>query len=162
MQKKSINQSLLAAGILLLGFNQTVAAHTLQGALGTTATATDYYQVDCTSTNAQITHHLFANIQDRIGDGTLVGVSVFSANAGANAKAATTIDTLGGVATLTAAANSPNITVAGGGGIYTLAVFKTGAAGQVYTLNAHCEDVNGVEIVGIPGLSAPGALINNQ
>jgi len=166
MQTKSITQSLLAAGVLMLGFNQTVAAHTIaNGILGSSAAATDYYQVNCTTTGdgTQIqTHHLFVNIQDKSGDSNLVGVSVFSANAGANLKASTTVDPVGGTTGI-GAPTSPNISVVGGEGNYVLAVFKSLASVQQYSLTAHCEDVNGVE-TNAGGLLTviPGVVVSNQ
>lgn len=168
MQKKSISQVLMAAGVLLLGFNQTASAHTIaNGALGPNAAATDYYQVNCTTTGdgTQIkTHHLFVNVQDKTGDANLVGVSVFSANAGANLKASTTVDPIGGITTPAAAATSPNISLVGGEGNYVLAVFKTASGLQTYSLTAHCEDVTGLETnaIGLNIIPATTSVINNQ
>lgn len=165
MKKNSLTQSLLTTTVILLGFNQTVAAHTIgTGILGGTAAATDYYQIDCTTTLPSTkTHHLFVNIQDKNGDSNLVGVTAFSANAGINLKASTTVDPIGGTTTPAAAALSPNISVVGNEGTYVLAVFKTGLTAQQYSLTAHCEDINGTE-TNARGLvtTAPSTLISNQ
>lgn len=162
--KKSISSAIIA-GALLVGFNQTVAAHVIgNGILGPTASATDYYKVDCTTDPVwrnSTTHHLLVWIQDKSPDSNLVGLSVFSANAGANLKASTTFDPIGGT-TGTAAAVS-RLTIIGGEGIYNLAVFKTGASIQQYSLYAFCEDVNGVQ-TNATGLATayPGVVVSNQ
>lgn len=170
MQVKSM-VTLLTSGLILLGMNQTVFAHTYVGALGNGVSATDYFQVDCTTppdtpANLKTTQYSL-NVQDRGADSNLVGITAFSANATGNTKAYTAIDPAGGATgTPTQTAPSPTIKVPGGEGIYRFAVFKTGSSAQQYTITIHCENANNTE-TNAPGfINTPNnpnnSLISNQ
>ncbi len=107
--------------------------------LASTASATDYYQVDCTVPPGDVpTHHMRFTVKDNVFDATMVGVSGFGANAAGNGKAYTVVDQVGGDGIA-----PPYVSIVGGEGLYVLAVFKTGAGSQVYSLQTFCEDSAG-------------------
>jgi hypothetical protein len=156
--------SLCITGLMLLGMNQTVSAHTYSGILGSAISATDYFEVNCTTPantpqNLKTTQYSL-NIQDRGADSNLVGITAFSANAAGNTKAYTAVDPIGGTGA-SQSAPSPTIKVPGGEGIYRFAVFKTGPTAQQYFITVHCENANGTE-TNAPGLVLPASLLNNQ
>jgi hypothetical protein len=164
MQVKSMI-TFLTSGLILLGMNQSVFAHTYLGSLGSGVSATDYFEVDCTTppgtpANLQTTQYSL-NIQDRGADSNLVGIIAFNANAAGNTKSYTAIDPAGGATgTPTQTAPSPTIKVPGGEGIYRFAVFKTGSSAQQYFITVHCENANGTETNAI-GMINPPAVGNS-
>lgn len=119
-------------------------AHTQNGSLtlASGVSATDYYQVTCSSeTDGTATANLFFQIRDLTAGGNLVGMSVVKADAPANKAAYTTIDPVGGPANTV---YSPGITMPGGNGVYNVLVWRTGvAANESYSFEYHCQNADG-------------------
>lgn len=143
IQRKNV----LQIGSLLIGLacNHQAMAHDQAGSLTAAAgaSATDYYQVTCSSdavTNTA-TDHLFFSIRDVTAGGNLVGMTVIKADAATNQAAYSTIDLVGGTADTT---YSPSLSIKGGNGVYNVAVWHTGvAATESYTFQYHCQNAAG-------------------
>lgn len=146
-----MHKNKLACAALVMGFGFSVhaVAHEQAGALtatggtaNTTTGATDYYTVNCFSdpntSGGAIPSYLYFQILDTTDDGNLVGMTVINSNGAANAKAATTVDGSGADSTYSQAQK-----IVAGSGVYTVAVWHTGAAiAQNYSFTFHCQDVS--------------------
>lgn len=133
MKTTTLKKSLMAASLLAAaGFIGTASAHTQTGSLGTTATATDYYQVTCGTGTTK----LYLRVSDTsASDSVLV-----SAQAQKGTVAINTTDPTGGDGVY-----SPSVTLSSSTGVYDVLVDKTAANTQNYTLEVHCQDNAGVE-----------------
>ena len=119
-------------------------AHTQNGSLtlASGVSATDYYQVTCSSeTDGTATVNLFFQIRDLTAGSNQMGMTVVKADAPANKAAYTTIDSVGGTANTV---YSPGINMPGGNGVYNVLVWHTGvAATESYTFDYHCQNADG-------------------
>ncbi len=106
------------------------AAHDINGALGKTAGATDYYQVDCFDDGNGATAYLIVEIKDLPPVvSPMVSVQVTKGKLARN-----TTDAVDGNA-----AFAPIVNLPGGNGSYFLTVDKTAAGIDTYNLQVHCE-----------------------
>lgn len=160
--KKSTSTKRLLKSICLLSFcsfANLVSAHTFSGSLNGNsgasglAAATEYYQLACDRTKAQAGEstqpaaRMVISIRDTTGGASLVGLTLskpdtaLGPNAPANRKAQTTVDLAGGLSDIT---YSPEITIAGGEGVYYATVFHTGSSSDGFAATFHCTDAAGV------------------
>jgi hypothetical protein len=153
-------ESKLLKAVCVLGlssFNHLATAHSFGGALNGNAgasgvpTATEYYKLTCDQSVAaagEITApatRMLISIRDTSTGTSLVGVTLSKPdtlsgpNAPTNKKAQTTIDPVGG---LSNTAYSPEISVAGGEGVYYATVFHTGTTADNFVATFHCVGLN--------------------
>ncbi len=130
-----MNTSMLTkafASTLLLGFctySPLSAAVTLNGGLGATAGATDFYHVTCSSNANGATTNLKVTVRDLAPVGSpLISVQLIKGVLAKNVTDAVDGDTVA----------SPAAIVSGGNGVYDIRVNKTGAPAESYALNYNC------------------------
>ena len=104
-------------------------AHTQTGALGTSAAATDYYQITCSDDGAGTPGSLALELRDE-GPEAAPLVSVQVARGGELANATDPDDS--------DLDYSPLISVNGGPGVYAVLVDKSGPGSENYRLSFHC------------------------
>jgi hypothetical protein len=128
MNMKSNLTKLTMAGALLLGYAGMASAHDLLNQpIGATLSATDYYQVTC-STDGVATLRLDVQVND-----DTAGASILSLQVQKGLLAKNTTDPTGANGVF-----SPLVSVAGGNGVYNVMVNKTTAAARQYDIRYHC------------------------
>lgn len=151
----------LFKAICVLGitnFANLATAHTFSGAINgnggvsVLAAATDYYQLTCDQSKAAGAEStlpaakMVISIRDTTAGASLVGVTLSKPdtasgpNAPANNKSQTTIDAVGGADPV----YSPEVSIAGGEGVYYATVFHTGNSTDNFASTFHCLDAAGV------------------
>ena len=105
------------------------AAHTQNGSLGATASATDQYQIVCFDSGSGPSQSISLEILDS-SPGALPQVSVHLQRGDDLVSASDT--------TAADAAPSPEIGLNGSDGAYRVLVTKTGAGTKFYSLTVHC------------------------
>lgn len=130
MKLANIKNSVLAASAIAAACGAGVAsAHTVSGTLGTAATATDLYYVTCSDDGNGATGKLQVGVRDNAP----VAAPLVSITAIQGSKAGSTTDTTDGNAT-----GSAPVTVAGITGVFYVAVTKSTAGAESYTVDFHC------------------------
>jgi len=149
MKNKTLKKTFISASLLgVLGYAGSVAAHDINGVLGKSAGATDYYQVECFDDGTGPADHLVVKIKDLVPVAApLVSVQVTKGKIAKN-----TTDAADGNATF-----SPTLNIKGGNGLYYLTVDKTAANAETYNLQIHCETSGGLHT----GTNEP-ELLQNQ
>ena len=123
------SRSVLACTWLSAFLASGVVAHTQTGALGTSASATDYYQITCSDDGAGPPASLALEVRDEGPQGDpLVSVQITRGDALANTTDPDDTDLDYG----------PLITVNGGAGVYRVLVNKSGSGTENYRLSFHC------------------------
>jgi hypothetical protein len=115
--------------LLALGHAPSAGADTQTGTLGSTASATDFYQVTCTDDGGGPPGQMVMQVRDEApASAAIVSVQVHKAGLLVNSTDPAEGDT----------AFSPLVMVNGGAGVYEVLVDKSGAGAEGYTLNFHC------------------------
>jgi hypothetical protein len=119
----------LAALLAALGLPQAARSHTQNGSLGSSATATDYYQVFCSDDGSGPPASLFLHVLDvSPAAAPLVAVLAQRGVLVVNSTDATDADTT----------PSPIAYLNAGAGAYDVLVYKTASGSESYTLTFHC------------------------
>ncbi|MDO9103469.1 MAG: hypothetical protein Q7U57_00770 [Methylovulum sp.] len=129
MKQITMNKTLVAM-LAAIGYAGAAAAHDINGALGSAAGATDYYQVECFDDGTGPAEHLIVKIKDS----TPVAAPLVSVQVTKGSIARNTTDAVDGNTTY-----SPTLKVKGGNGMYYLTVDKTAANAENYNIQIHCE-----------------------
>ena len=132
MNLVSLKNAFVAAAFLFaVGHTDMAPAHSLRGALGSRAQATDLYQITCFAEDGgPATDHLSIGVRDnKPVKKPLVSVQVQKGSVATNRTDATD-----GNATF-----SRDATIHGGDGVYQVLVDKSSAGAETYTLEFHCE-----------------------
>jgi hypothetical protein len=137
--------SALAFLVFALGRPTTAAAHDETGTLGAAASATDYWEVTCTSEVGVVPDRLSVRVADTGGVAAPM-VSVQAHKGLLLAQSTDPVDNDGNP--------SPEVFVNGGAGLYEVLVDKSGAGAESYTLTVHCQDVTPTTIVHTPTTTA--------
>lgn len=146
----------------LSGFANFALAHSFSGNLNgkdaanvvvsTIPATTEVFQLTCDQGEAAANEStnpaakMIVSIRDTSSGGSLVGVTLFKPdtvngpNAPTDKKAQTTIDPVGGQLEQ---GYSPEISVAGGEGVYYATVFHTGNTPDNFAATFHCQDAAG-------------------
>lgn len=135
MKNTRLKNSVLAVALVLpLGQAGSVWAHDQNGSLGKSAGATDLYQVSCSTDSGGDSDHLNVQVLDSAPAASpMVSVQVQKGAAAANSTDPKDGDT----------AYSPEVSVTGGNGAYTVMVNKTASGAENYALEYHCQAKNG-------------------
>lgn len=129
MKLANIKNSVLAVSAMAAVCGAGVAsAHTVSGTLGTAATATDLYYVTCDNVGGTT-----AKLEIAVRDNAPVAAPLVSATGIKSLKAGSTTDATDGNAT-----GSAPVSVAGTAGVFYVAVTKSAAGAESYTLDFHC------------------------
>jgi hypothetical protein len=129
--KKIITVTTLFAALSYVGI---ASAHSMSGSLGAKATAVDVYKTTCSKDPATGTTGKFLTKVKAVKKGVLVSVKASKGKLGSN-----TTDTTGGDAKY-----SPDgIIKAGGEGVYSIFISKSGAGAMNYVVEAHCQTTTG-------------------
>lgn len=160
--KHTLIHSNLMKTVCVLGLGcvaNLATAHSFSGFLNGNAgasgvaTATEYYQLACDQSQAAANEStapaakMLISIKDTSAGASLVGVTlskpdtVSGPNAPVNKSAQTTIDLVGGPLNNV---YSPEISVAGGEGVYYATVFHTSSTSDNFVATFHCVDSAGV------------------
>ena len=108
---------------------RTAWSHTQNGALGSAAGATDFYQITCSDDGSGAPASLTLQILDTApAAAPLVAVQGQKGTLATNSTDATDAD----------ATPSPTVVLNGGAGVYDVLVHKTAAGSETYTLTFHC------------------------
>jgi hypothetical protein len=127
-----------AAGLLVLvaaaGWAGAARAHDQNGSLGSSGSATDFYQVTCAidEDGGLVPARLFLQLRDNTSvpeTAALVAVQAQKGALAANATDPSGADALPG----------PGTAVYGGAGVYDVLIYKTGSGTETYSLTYHCE-----------------------
>lgn len=134
----SKNSLLAAAGMVAMSLSGAVSAHIITGTLGAGAAKADFLQITCPQTG---TAKLNFRIQDNSGNTSRVFAVV---------QKGTTSCTATSPCVATAAVNSdaggtwsPWASVPKATGAYNIFIGQSGATGNSYTFEAHCENASG-------------------
>lgn len=130
---KNLKITLAAFFVAAAGFPNMVSAHGQKGILGADASATDYYQVNCSGSSGK----LFFNAQNVSAPGS-APLNAQIVKQDQNLYMSTT-DNIGGDSQ-----SSPSLTAVGGSGNYSVIVDKSGAGKVKYAFDFHCETLDGV------------------
>ncbi len=124
------NAFVAAAFLFAVGHTDITPAHSLSGALGSPAQATDHYQVTCFAEDGgPATGHLRMRVRDnKPKKAPLVSVQI---QKGLGAANSTDPDDAN-------AKYSPWVNNHGGDGVYHVIVDKSSAGAETYTLEYHC------------------------
>ncbi len=125
-QKKAVISALLL--IMLLDTGLTSAA-SLNGSLGVSSAATDFYRVTCGSNTNGVTNNLRVSVIDLAP----VASPMISVQAIKGTLAKNTTDTVDGNTTYSSA-----IVIPGGNGTYDMRINKTAVGAELYRLNYTC------------------------
>jgi hypothetical protein len=134
--KKLVLQNIITATALLAAMSYAggVSAHEAKGALGAAASSVDVYQTTCSKNTAGATGKFTTRVK-ALKAGVLVSIQTSKGK-----LASHTTDIKGGDATY-----SPDTSIkAGGEGLYTIFVDKSGAGAMNYVLETHCQTAAGV------------------
>jgi hypothetical protein len=125
------NAFVAAAFLFAVGHTDMTPAHSLSGALGSGAQATDLYQITCSAEDGgPPTDHLSIRVRDnKPVRKPLVSVQVQKGPVGTNRTDATDGN----------AQYSREATIHGGDGAYQVLVDKSSAGPETYSLEFHCE-----------------------
>jgi hypothetical protein len=133
--KKLVLQKIVATTALLaaMSYAGIVSAHEAKGSLGAAASSVDVYQTTCSKSATGATGKFTTRVK-ALKAGVLVSIQ-----ASKGKLASHTTDVKGGDATY-----SPDTSIkAGGEGVYTILVDKSGAGAMNYVLEAHCQTAAG-------------------
>lgn len=131
IRRASARGALRASGALAIALwlvPGASSAHTQNGSLGATASATDYYQITCSDDGTGPPASLAVEVMDAVPAGSLVSVQIQRGSALTNVTDAVDGD----------ASASPPVWVNGGAGVYDVLVDKSSADVAIYTLDYHC------------------------
>ena len=137
MKNVALKTSLVTAAWLAAA--SIASAHNQNGALGTAAGATDYYQVTCSDDGNGPAAYLAFEITDLAPKAAPIVSGQVAAIVGRVGVAANTTDAVDGNA-----ASSPTINVQGGNGVYYVTIDKTKAGAELYSFDYHCMTSSGV------------------
>lgn len=141
--KKIISRTglIAAAGWVTLGLSGTASAHIITGSLAAGAAKADFLQISCSQTGT-------AKLSFRIKDNSANTSRVFAV-----VQKGTTSCTAASPCVATSAVNSdaggtwsPWTSVPKSTGTYNVFIGQSGATGNNYTLEAHCENASGVHM----------------
>jgi hypothetical protein len=142
MKKIILRNSLGAAvGLMALGLSGTASAHTITGALAAGAAKADFLQIACPQTG---TARLSFRIQDNSGNTSRVFAVVQKGTS--SCTAASPCVATSAVASDVGNTWSPWANVPKATGTYNVFVGQSGATGNNYTIEAHCENASGVHL----------------
>jgi hypothetical protein len=114
---------------LALGGASVAAAHTQNGSLGADASATDFYQVNCSDDGSGTPGSLVLEVLDAAP----VAAPLVSVQIRKGSLLTNTTDAVDGDSSW-----SPLVFLNGGGGVYDVLVDKSGAGAESYSLDYHC------------------------
>ena len=125
----SATQLDIAGALTGLALATPALAHTQAGSLGTSESATDYFQITCSDDGAGTPGSLAIQVRDEGPQGDpIVNVQITRLGEFANASDPDDTDS----------AYGPLVTINGGPGVYKVLVDKTGSGGENYRLDFHC------------------------
>jgi hypothetical protein len=138
MKHQSPIYALLTASVLVAaGYPGLASAHTKSGSLGKPAGATDIYQITCSDDGGSGTPY---QLQFQVLD--MKPKAAPKVTAEASKKGSPTVKTTD--PTDGDVKYSPLASVNGGPGIYTVKVYKSAKAAEIYTLQFHCMTKNNI------------------
>lgn len=141
MKIVSLKDTVITASFLVaVGHTGIASAHSRDGSLGASASATDVYRVTCDGSGAihhlrGAIHHLMTQVRDN-GPVKPPKVSVVTTKGGASTTSTDPVD--GNTA------YSPEKELAKGNGVYTVSIKKSAAGSEIYRLRYHCETARDV------------------
>lgn len=135
MRNTRLKNSVLAVALVLpLAQAGSVWAHEYSGALGKSASATDLYQVTCSTDSGGDSDRLSIQVLDTApAAAPLVSVQVQKGASAANSTDAKDGDTT----------YSPLVSATSGNGAYNVLVNKTASGAENYKLEYHCQAKDG-------------------
>jgi len=134
---KNDKNFLIFIGIMCLCQAWSVSAHDQSGSLGDSASATDYYELECFDDNNGAPEHLFFEVRG----GSQTATAQISAQVINGGQTYSTTDHVNGDSEY-----SPQLKVVheGNNDVYRFAIDKNGAGVANYSLQYHCETAAGV------------------
>ena len=126
-QKKAVVSTLLLTMLLL--HTDFTSAVSLNGSLGVSSAATDFYRVSCATNTNGVTDNLKVSLIDLAP----VASPMISVQVTKGTLAKNTTDTVDGNTTYSSA-----IVIPGGNGMYDMRINKTAAGAELYRLNYTC------------------------
>lgn len=122
---KHLLKQIAVTSTLLVAAGQA-SAHDIINSLGTAASATDWFTVNCPATAAE----MYADVVDTsAADGVVPSIMISKTGA------------LNSTDSPEGGANSPGVTLANGSGVYNIYITHSGASAAVnnYTAHVHCQ-----------------------